>query len=110
MRLFWSTIAVSRVGGAGGENCQWRTAVPGWVAQNDIRATAKSGPLYAGFISAPEANPIDPGGTGTPRNVHGVGPLHTSFCSSASNTVVSGVTVEVSTHEPEVAETLSSSW
>src|SRR3954466_8903265 len=105
-----STISVSRVTGAGGENCQCSTAVPGWVAQNAILATLKSGPLYMGLRRAPEAKAIEPGPTVTPRNRQGLGPLQTSFCSTASNMVVSGVTVPVSTQEPAVAETLSSSW
>src|SRR5947209_3950211 len=108
MMLFWSTTSVSRMDGAGGENCQCSIAVPAWVAQKVIWATAKSGPLYAGLLKAPDAKAMEPGPTGTPRKVQGTGPLHTSFCNAASNTVRSGVMVEVSTHEPE-AETLSSS-
>src|SRR3954452_23653546 len=105
-----STISVSRVTGAGGENCQCSTAVPGWVAQKATLATLKSGPLYMGLRRAPEAKAMEPGPTVTPRNEQELGPLHTSFCRTASNTAGSPVTVLVSTQEPAVDETLSSSW
>src|SRR5438270_3757204 len=96
--------------GEGGESSQGSTAVAGWVAQKAIFATKKSGPLYPGLLSAPEANPIEPGPTCTPRKMQGLGPLHTSFCRTVSNTVTSGVKVFVSTQEVAVALTLSSSW
>jgi len=59
----------------------------------DMWATMKSGPLYGGLFRAPEANDIEPG----PPKVHGPGPLHTSFCSVTSNTVLSAVRPVVGT-------------
>lgn len=53
----WLMIWVSRLGGAGGVNCQLRVAVPAWVAQNARVATRKgdrsTGP--GGLVRAPEA-------------------------------------------------------
>ena len=95
------------MGGSGGENCQWSTAVPGATAQKPMRATLNGGPLYGGLSSAPEAKAAEPGGTILPRKLHGAGPLHTSFCSTASKTVLSGVTVPVSTHDVAIWSTLT---
>jgi hypothetical protein len=37
--LKMSTISLSRVTGAGGENCQWMVNMPGWNAHHPICAT-----------------------------------------------------------------------
>ena len=39
-----------------------------------------------GLFSAPEANAMVPGSAMIPLKLHGRGPLHTWFCSTASNT------------------------
>src|SRR5438477_12836364 len=76
--------------GAGGWKFQWIIATPGSCAQNDILAARKSPfpPGYGGLFSAPVATEMVPGSTCTLRNVHCAGPLHTSFCSTASQGVV----------------------
>jgi hypothetical protein len=99
---------VSRVAGAGGENSQRSVAVPGATAQKAILATRNGGPEYGGLFSAPLAKAMVPGPTVFPRKIQLPGPLHTSFCSTASKTVLSAVTVFVSTQPANVALTLSS--
>src|SRR5438132_1125158 len=54
--LLLSTISLSRVMGAGGENCQWIRASPSPTAQKATWATRKSPEQPLGqFESAPEA-------------------------------------------------------
>lgn len=93
-----ATTSVSRVVGAGGENCQCSTAVPGATAQMPTWATRNVPPHpVSQLLSAPDAYANEPGSTAKPRNTHGLGPLHTSFCKLASNIVRSPVTVFVGT-------------
>src|SRR5438105_2247455 len=105
MLLLLSTISVSLVIGSGGANCQWIVACPAPIAQKATCATRKSGPLYGGFTRSPDANPMEPGSTALPRKLQGSGPLHTSFCNSASKTEKSPVTVLVNTQPAEAAST-----
>src|SRR5947209_12003578 len=90
------TISESRVRGAGGENCQCMSASPTALSQKATCATRKS-PRAEGLASAPDAKAIEPGLIVTPRKLQGLGPLHISFCNSASKTVVSSEAVLVNT-------------
>src|SRR3954447_20326420 len=93
--LLISMISVSRMDGAGGENCHCSVPVPPVAAHKVICATLNSpGPQPLGQLPrAPDANARFPGRVFTPRNVHGPGPLHTSFCRTASKVLVSAATV-----------------
>src|SRR6478609_10557152 len=86
--LLLSTISVSRVMGAGGENCQCKSASPAAVAHRATWAMRKS-PLQppGQLLRAPEAKAMEPGPTDTPLNTHAEGPLHISFWRVASNVV-----------------------
>src|SRR5438552_18734985 len=103
-----STSSHSRLRGAEGGSCQCTTAWPGATAQKAIWATRKSGPVYLMLILFPDANAPQPGSLIRPLKVHWPGPLHTSFCSDTSNTVLSIVTVLVSTHPAEPTLTFCS--
>src|SRR6476659_6917553 len=92
-------MSLLRLTGSGGENCQCSIATPGVVAQKAAGATRKS-PLAAGLLSAPDAKAMVPGSTITPLKVHGAGPLHISFCNTASNTELSTVKVSVIVPQP----------
>src|SRR6476660_9275572 len=94
MSMTW----VSRVVGAGGENCQCKVARPPFAAQNVTLAMRKSpGPQPVGqLLRAPEANAMEPGGVYAPRSMQAPGPLQTSFCRTTSNIVLSAVSVAVS--------------
>lgn len=48
-----STICVSRVMGAGGENCQCNTAVPGAIAHRPISASRNIPPQPTGQLRSP---------------------------------------------------------
>src|SRR5881409_1474140 len=83
-----STTSLSRVLGAGGENCQCKSASPAALPQNDACATRKSPvqpPLQ--LANPPDAYANEPGSVGSPRKIHWPGPLHVSFCSTASKVV-----------------------
>src|SRR5207237_9632954 len=97
-----SMTSVSRVIGSGGVNCQWSRASPTVLPHHATWATRKSpvqgepSPLHP-VLNTPEAKENEPGAVGTPRKTQPPGPLQCSFCSVASNEVVSTVTVLVST-------------
>src|SRR5439155_24579919 len=83
---FMSTIAVCRLRGAEGENCQCSTAWPGATAHRPICATRNVPPQpYWQVSRAPCACASEPASTVIPlKNVHGSGPLHTRLCTTAS--------------------------
>src|SRR5438552_3039867 len=106
MRPFTSTISVSRLAGAVGENCQWRIAWPGAVPQNAMLATRNLPYAQSGQPPKnPDAKARLPGSVVSPLKMQESGPLHTSFCSTVSKVVRSGVTVLVSTQPGEPAFT-----
>jgi len=82
-----SDTLLSRLGGAGGENCQCITPSPGPLAQKLICATLK----------------LLPGGTGDPKvpDAYAISPvtLLTTFCSGTGKVEVSGFT-EVEATQP----------
>src|SRR5438477_2814650 len=105
-------MAVCRLRGAGGENCQCSTAWPVATAHHPTCATRKIGWFCGGgwfgsgqplgqVVRAPCACESEPGSTvycpPLSVNVHGAGPLHTPICSKASKVVRSGVTELVGT-------------
>src|SRR5919204_4189754 len=95
-----STISLSRVIGAGGENCQWILNMPGWNAHHPICATRKvpEHPSVQVF-NAPAAYAPEPGSVCTPRKKQGAGPLHHSFCRVESKLEVSGLAAWVRMQE-----------
>src|SRR5437762_4669110 len=106
MSPLMSSTSLSRVMGAGGENCHRTTASPGAVAQNATWATRKSPVQPASQLaSPPEANAIEPGAVTTPRKLQLLGPLQVSFCNVASKVEMSAVMVLVSTQPAD--ETLT---
>src|SRR6478736_5852827 len=101
-----ATISVSRVGGAGGLNCQCSMAVPGAEAHQPTWATRKKPPHPSGqLFNAPEAKENHPGSLTTPRKRHVPGPLHISFWRAASKMLWSVVTVLVSVQVLVMVET-----
>src|SRR4051794_22591352 len=101
---FSSTIWLSRLGGSGGKNCQWITASPSDVPQNPTCATRKS-PCTEGLDIVPEEKAMEPGGSMLVPKTQGTLVLHTSFCSTVSKEVVSGVTVSVTIQPLEATST-----
>lgn len=90
----------------GGLNCQCILAWPGATAQMPTCATRKKPPQPSvQLFSAPEAKANQPGGLVTLRNTQGPGPLHTSFCRTASKTSISAVTVLVTTQPVPMDDT-----
>src|SRR5947209_19878466 len=107
------TMAVSRVGGAGGLNCQWSSAWPGATAQRPTWATRKWPPQPSvQLLSAPEAKANEPGSTVTPRKMQERERVHKWISRVAAKVGTSDVTVEVKTQLVQMVETWTfcSNW